>query len=376
MKSFVQSYRLTETDLTKSFYWGETGAGVTGLPIVDGMSAPWTVNPYFVSYEIDFIDPIGLYPIRVGPFNRVPLTTPANAYYANLTIGEKWATGNYQILWKSQMTGETGVPYVESTETFQVTTAGTYDVHGVTGPVIWNNCIYSVTGSIGYTGAAPTPGGETGTQPYPTIAFTYNAVSRYQVVDTAGQEVWITSDAPDYMGLMWARYGGILSISQRDHGMSVGDRIVLRNTNVDYQSTVVTATTVDSFSMPVANTGYTQGFNGHYSRGLNFSHVGSPKTGGVVTTSNNQVKLLSLRIRTGARASTTYAVQVPASVLNDDCTSLGDSFVPLMSVRQDADHLSATAATIAANQGGNYSNFLVANLGNPAASRIIILVFG
>jgi len=31
---------------------------------------------------------------------------------------------------------------------------------------------------------------------------------------------------------------------------------------------------------------------------------------------------------------------------------------------------------LAANNAGSYSNFLVANLGNPAASRIIILMFG
>ena len=391
MKSFVQNYRLTDSDLTKEFYWGETGSGVTGLPEVGSypwfetgseptglayyQPTPYPVSPYYVRYEIDFIEPVGLYPIRVGPFNRIPGKTLSNTYYANLIVGNKWPTGNYQIVWKSLMGGETGVAFDESTETFSVTSGGIYNVAGITGPIVWNECIYGGTGSIGYTGMSPTPG-ETGTQPYSAVHVTYNTLSRYEVMSTAGEEVWITSNAPSYDSFAWARYGSVISFSQTNHGMSVGDRVILRNTNVPYQSTTVTATTVDSFSMGVANTGFLQGYAGSYSRGFNFSHVGSPKTGGVLTTAADEVKLLSIRIRTGARLSTTYALQVPATALNDASTSMGTSFIPMLSVRQDADHLSAVASTLSANQAGSYSNYLVANLGNQAASRIIILMFG
>lgn len=376
MKAFSQNYRLSDSDLTKIYYWGETGSGVTGLPAVDGYAEPFPVEPFWVRYEVDFIEPVGLYPIRVGPFNRLPLTTQSGAYYANFAIGTKWATGDYQIVWKSQMTGETGTPYVQDAELFQVTSAGIYDVHGITGPILWNECAGGSTGTIGVTGGQPQPGGETGTQPYSYVHVTYNTISRYEVVSTAGEEVWITSNATSYDGFAWVRYGAVIVVSRVGHGFSVGDRVILRNTNVEYQSTLVTAITVDSFSVSTTNTGFTQGSAASYSHGFNFAHTGLPKTGGVLTVTTEDVKLLSIRIRTGVRSSTTYDLQVPASALNDVSTSMGTSFIPMLSVRQDSDNLSATAATISVNNLGNYSSFQVANLGNPAASRIIVLMFG
>ena len=376
LKSFSQSYRLTDSDLTKVYYWGETGAGVTGMPQVDGYVQPMPVQPYWVRYEVDFIDPVGLYPIRVGPFNRLPSNTLDGTYYANFAIGSKWATGDYQIVWKSQMTGETSTPFAQDAELFQVTSGGIYDVHGVTGPVLWNECAGSSTGIIGPTGMSPTPGGDTGTAPFSYVHVTYNTTSRYQVVSTAGEEVWVTSNATSYDGFVWARYGSVISVARQGHGLAVGDRVVLRNTNIEYQSTLVTNVTSDSFSVSTTNSGYTQGVAASYSRGFTYSHVGSPKTGGILTSTSDDVKILSLRIRTGVRASTTYDLQVPTTSLNDASTSMGTSFIPMLSVRQDSDNLSATAATLSVNQLGNYSSFQVANLGNPAASRIIVLMFG
>jgi hypothetical protein len=376
LKSFSQGHRLTDTDLTKTYYWGETGAGVTGAPTVDGYAPPMAVDPFWVRYEIDFIEPTGMYPIRVGPFNRIPLKTLSSTYYANFIVGSKWATGEYQIVWKSLMTGDTGVPYAEDAELFRVTSGGLYDVWGITGPVLWNECAGGSTGVIAETGVAPPTPGDTGVEPYSYVHVTYNTLSRYQVVDTAGEEVWVTSNATSFDGFVWARYGSIISVARKNHGLAIGDRVILRNTNVDYQSTLVTAVTTDSFSVTVANTGYTQGYSASYSRGFNYAHVGSPKTGGIVYPSSDDVKLLSIRIRTGERDSTTYDIEIPASALNDSSTSMGTSFIPMLSVRQDADNLSATSATIYANQAGSYSNYRVANLGNPAASRIIILMFG
>lgn len=376
LKSFSQNHRLTDTDLTKAYYWGETGAGVTGIPIIDGYAPPVPVEPWWVRYEIDFIEPVGLYPIRVGPFNRVPLKNQSNTYYANFIVGSKWATGDYQVVWKSLMTGDTGVPYVEDAEVFQVTSGGIYDVHGITGPVLWNECAGGSTGIIGETGIAPPTPGETGTGPFSYVHVTYNTISRYSVTDTSGEEVWVTSNATSYDGFVWARYGSIISVARKNHGLSIGDRVILRNTNVEYQSTLVTAVTMDSFSVSTTDTGYTQGFSASYSRGFNFAHIDNPKTGGELYPSAPDVKLMSIRIRTGVRASTTYDLQIPSSALNDASTSMGTSFIPMLSVRQDADHLSATAATLAANNAGSYSNYRIANLGNPAASRIIILMFG
>jgi len=365
LKSFFQNDRLTDSDLTKRFFWGETGSGATGLPYVDGYVQTYQVLPYWVSYEIDYIEPTGMYPVRIGPFNRCPGKTLDQTYFANMSIGGKWATGEYQIVWKSRMTGDTGVPFVIESEPFSVISAGLYDVHGVTGPVQWCECV------------APYTGGELAmnTRPYDTVGTTHNATSRYEVVSTSGEEVWVTSNAPVYSKFSWARYGSVLVVSQKDHDLDVGDRIILRSANVDYQSALVTTTTIDSFSLGVADEGFEQGFDASYSKGFTFTHNGSPKTGGTLSASSEDIKLMSIRIRTGERAGTTYLLELPVSAINNESTSLGTTMIPVMSVRQDADNLSAIAATMSI-QDGSYSNFLFANLGNAAASRIINLLFG
>ena len=112
--------------------------------------------------------------------------------------------------------------------------------------------------------------------------------------------------------------------------------------------------------------------------GFTFSHTGVPKSGGTLsapTGDHADVQLLSMRIRTGSRAGTTYDLVVPASSLYGagDNTDLADCYIPDFNVRTDSVSLAAIAATIATNISGSYTTFRFGNLGS--LSRFIILQF-
>jgi hypothetical protein len=147
---------------------------------------------------------------------------------------------------------------------------------------------------------------------------------------------------------------------------------------MDYQTATIDSTTVNSFALTTTNTGSSSGTDGAYSLGFTYAHNGSPKTGGTLSApagDHADVQLLAVRIRTGTRASTTYDLVVPASLVNGagQNTNLGNCFVPDFNVRADGDTLSAVAATMATNISGSYSTFQFGGMGS--LSRIIVVHF-
>jgi hypothetical protein len=236
------------------------------------------------------------------------------------------------------------------------------------------------TGVAGATGIQGTQGitGASGTSSGLQTAF--NNVSRYSVVDTTGEEVWIVSSSTVYGGVDWTRSGTTLTISRTAHGHSAGNRVIVRNTNMDYQTLTIDTTTANTFNVPTLNSGSTSGSLGSYSLGFTYVHNGIPKLGGSLsapTGDHADVQLLSMRVRTGSRSGTTYDVVVPASAVNGagTNTNLGNCFMPDFNVRSDSDSMSAIAATMTTNISGSYNTFQIGNLGNSALSRFIILHF-
>ena len=228
-------------------------------------------------------------------------------------------------------------------------------------------------GNIGATGLQGATG--FGGNPLPNIG--YGVMNRYQTETTIGAEVWVTSSSDLYLGLSWSRSGTTLTVNHTSHGHAVGDMVILRNTNTDYVSTPIIATTPNSFNLTVSNTGAVSGSDAHYSMGFVYAHnIGL--TGGTLSApSNAEVQLISMKVRTGQRAGTTYDLTVPASVTNGagQNTGLSDVYIPIFSVRTDSDTLAAIAATIAVNQGAGYSTFTFGNLGSGTLSRFILLQF-
>ncbi len=288
--------------------------------------------------------------------------------------------------------GETGVPGptgVEGPEgqTGPIGPAGTTGVDGpvgqtgpgVTGPGYTGP--QGFTGPIGSQGVTGVegPSGATGLDGVNNLT-TFNPVSRYEAVGTSGEEVWIVSSASVVTELPWTRSGTTLTITSNNHGHANGDRVIVRNTNVDHQVALINSITTDTFSITTSNTGGTSGYKGAYSLGFTFSHAGSPITGGSVyapSGTHADAQLISIRLLTGVRSGGDYDLSVPASSINGagQNTELGDVNIPLYSVRFNNDTLSAVSATINVNQSGSYSQFRFGSLGTGALNRFIIAHF-
>lgn len=208
----------------------------------------------------------------------------------------------------------------------------------------------------------------------------YSGINRYQVVTTVGEEVWLTSSSTVYSYLSWTRIGTNLTLTRFNHGLVVGNMVIVRYANVDQVSGPITARTADTFTITTTNTGDAQGSTAVYNAGFSFAHTANPKTGGILSLpagSNADIQLLSMRMRTGLRAGTTYDLVLPISTFSTfgRNTSLADTYLPNYSVRQDVDFLSAIGATISTNVGGSFSTIRFANLGLGNQSRYIMLEF-
>jgi len=208
----------------------------------------------------------------------------------------------------------------------------------------------------------------------------YNNVVRYQVVTTVGEEVWMTSSSNVYSFLTWTRSGTDLTVTRFNHGLTVGNFVIVKFVNIDMVTGPVTAVTANTFKLATQNTGDSGGSTATYNVGFSYTHNNNPKTGGTISLpsgSNSDIQLISMRIRTGLRAGTTYDLIVPVSVFNafGRNTYLGNTYVPNYSIRQDVDFLSAVGATISTAVSGSYTTFRFANLGLGNQSRYMILDF-
>jgi len=233
-----------------------------------------------------------------------------------------------------------------------------------------------VTGPSGDTG----PAGPTGPTGPPFTGTFFNPLSRYELVSTSGLTVLATSYSSVVVGLPWARTGTTVTISNPDHGRSLGDMVLARNLNVDPVQSLITRVDTNSFDLTTVDSGPTSGLEGAYSLGFTFSQTGAPDevTGGTLSApAGGDVQLISLRIHLAAstRAGTTYDLVLPASALNGagGDTSDDDLFLPFLSVRSDADALGAIGATLSKNVGASFNTFEVGAL--PAITTGLFLLW-
>jgi len=284
--------------------------------------------------------------------------------------------------------GQTGIQGLTGIQGFQGGTGllGATGLQGLTGiqGAQGQTGIQGNTGIQGWTGVQGGTGiqgnqGYTGIRGLPTSQIMFNNVSRYSADTSSGEEVWVVSSSSVYTELPWDRSGTTLNIYRNTHGHSVGNRVIVRNTNLDYQVATIDSTSSSSFSLTTLNVDGSSGGSAAYSLGFIYAHntTGPSKTGGTLfapTGDHSDAQLLALRIRTGGQAST-YNLFVPASSVNGagQNTNRGDCFVPDFNVRTDSDSLSAVAATMTTNISGSYSTFQFANLGS--LSRIIVAHF-
>ena len=308
---------------------GFTGLGITGLPGIIGSTG-------------------------IGGFTGVGsgATGPQGPVGFFGVTGIQGSTGVLQYGGPQGNTGIQGSPGTPGT-------AGSQGTTGLPG-----------LGSTGLQGATGLSGGSA-----PSLTTLFNPVSRYSVVTTTGSEIWLVSSSTVFGGLTWNSAGGILTMNRASHGHAPGDRVILRNTTADFESTVINTVTTNSFTVSIASPATASGVSGAYSLGFTYTTFAGGGTLNAPAGDHADCQLISMRIRTGSRPGTTYDLIVPPSAINGagNNTSLADCYIPDFNVRFDADNLTAIGATMVTNISGSYSTFQFGNLG--ALSRMISLHF-
>jgi hypothetical protein len=278
--------------------------------------------------------------------------------------------------------GATGMMGGGATGIQGITGVGTTGIQGATGLMGGGATgIQGLTGIQGFTGLNGTTGiqGITGIGAQNSVSF--NPISRYQVSGSVGAEVWAVSSSTVYHSVLWDRSGTVLNMYRDAHGHAPGNKVIVRNTNQDYQVASIDSTTANSFSITTTATDGTIGDYGAYSLGFTYAHDSSPIAGGgslyAPMGDHSDCQIMSLRIRTGTRLGSTYNLVVPSSAVNGAGanTDLSDCYLPDFNVRNDAASFAAVAATVSTNIGGSYSTFQFGNLGAASLSRIIVLHF-
>ncbi len=264
--------------------------------------------------------------------------------------------------------------------------AGVQGVKGDTG-AIGPQGPQGLQGPAGATG----PQGPAGTSGSSAGAF---ATLRYQAVSTAGQGVNITVGTRiEGADVSWTRSGTSMTVTKSGHTVSVGEQVIILDSNVAQLAAVVTSlatvnATNDSFVITCANTGATSGALASYARAFTFRHVkadystatgATDISGGILAApANAKVVLLSLRINlaSNTRLSVSYFLQTPASAVDGagDNTSVDDMYVPMLSVRSFAsDSLSAVGAVLNKNFSSNLAWYNITALSSNAVANNIAL---
>jgi hypothetical protein len=214
----------------------------------------------------------------------------------------------------------------------------------------------------------------------------YNNTARYACIDVVGQSVWCTSTSTVHANKTWTRSGTSLTINHTAHGHLVGERTIIRNTNVFYLNALITAVTADTFTVTCADSGATSGSAAAYLMGFTYAH--NTKTAGSILggTASAPVGcdcvMLSLHLNIGAnqRSATTYYVKVPASAINGagESTTVDNSNCPIVAVRQLTNGLlTATAATLYLSlpSTDNYVTYQMAAMANIAVPQTVSMLF-
>jgi hypothetical protein len=193
-------------------------------------------------------------------------------------------------------------------------------------------------------------------------------IERYQVQSTSGEEFYLQSyDVDQKSALTWSRSGTTLTITSSSHGLTTGDRIILRNTNVAAaQSLTVTVSDASTLVVTVANTGTSNGTAGVYSRGYNMARVSSTVT--LYAPTGGGVTLLGGMMRLPAAVASPLIFNYGATGLN---SSAADRYPPMIfGWREDTNAQSQPNSNLASLSGTDQLSIVMS-----AANRTIRFSF-
>jgi hypothetical protein len=159
-----------------------------------------------------------------------------------------------------------------------------------------NNKLYY---SNGTSWTVISSGGSSGT---PSPSFYYK-IWTYQTVTTAGEEVWLRSQAKTIGGCSWSRTGTSLVVTM-DNTASVGDHAVVITSQFSL-SLDVTSCTSTTVTFTVSDSGTSTGSDAEIAivPGYNHDASGPTKKGGILKTPS-ETQVISMVIHTGDRDAT------------------------------------------------------------------------
>lgn len=156
-----------------------------------------------------------------------------------------------------------------------------------------------------------------------------------------------------------------MTFTDNGHGRSVGERAILRNTNVTGFDSLITGVTTNTFTVNCTDTGAASGTAGAYSMGFTFAYVGAAGavTGGVISAPANwDCVLLSIRVHMAAntRGATQWNLTVPKGNVNGAGahTGMDDVSIPVQQIRQDLTNLTAVGNSIGYNVSGDWGIYV------------------
>ena len=117
-------------------------------------------------------------------------------------------------------------------------------------------------------------------------------------------------------GLSWARTTTTVTITSTSHGLTTGDYVVLRNFNVDYVYAEITVSSVNIFTVQVANSGDTSGTAGVYIPAFDVSAL-SETALTIVAPSAGNCQLMSVQVFINSSDTGTITVTLPNNAIEN-----------------------------------------------------------
>ena len=175
-------------------------------------------------------------------------------------------------------------------------------------------------------------------------------------------------DVDQKSALSWTRSTTTLTITSPNHGLTSGDRVIIRNTNIVGAQSLTVASTPSSslFTVTVSNTGGTSGSAGVYSRGYNLSRSSSTIT--LSAPSAGGVTLLGGVMRVPSSVTSPLIFNYSAVGLNSGTT---DRFPPMIfQWREDTNAQTSPNSSLATLSGND-----ALQIAMPATNRVIRFSF-
>ncbi len=194
----------------------------------------------------------------------------------------------------------------------------------------------------------------------------FNNNVRYEAYNST-QVVEILSSGTVFSGIDWSRSSTTITITSPSHGLTNGDYVVVRNMgDTDYVYGAISGVTTNTFQITNAvGSGAVSGTTGAYIPAAGVTGA-STSAATITAPSAGNIQIQSIKIVTGTKTSSTFALTMPASINNGAGanSSLLNMNPPIVAAhRLDTGGYNGNAR-ITLNTASNFNVFNVNNLTN------------